>query len=50
MGKGSARRPTNEEAYRKNYDLIFRKTISCPDCGKDGWDYETGYCEVCHGK
>ena len=25
MGKGSKRRPTNENSYRKNWDKIFKK-------------------------
>jgi len=25
MGKGSSRRPTNEDAYGNNYDSIFKK-------------------------
>jgi len=31
MGKGSARRPGNEEAYRRNYERIFRmpKSLCC---------------------
>ena len=30
-GKGSRQRPTDAEAFNKNFDAIFRK---CPDCGK----------------
>lgn len=48
MGKGSARRPGDDEAYRKNWEKIF--VSKCPTCGTEGWDYETGYCKVCNGK
>lgn len=44
MGKGSVRRPGDEEAYRRNWEIIFSK---CPECGNKNWDYESGYCDNC---
>jgi hypothetical protein len=29
-GKGDRPRPVNGQAYRKNFDLIFRKSVSKP--------------------
>jgi hypothetical protein len=60
MGKGSTRRPTNEEAYTSNYEAIFGKKTKedllgtwCPEC-KEGMmeeaiytTHEIVYCDSC---
>ena len=64
MSKGSVRRPTNENQYQSNYDLIFsnkKKSLDrletyCLEC-KDGFYKETSvmddiqgvlHCNVCN--
>jgi len=54
MSKGSNRRPENAQAFRDNYDRIFKKKLRCLCCGgepagkyllTDGRVYAA--CDVC---
>jgi len=52
-GKGDKRRPTNQEVFNNNYDIIFKKNkaepykVVCSTCGKEVWfDPNDSYSDI----